>query len=270
MFLTRFHGKSLLALFLLLLVLGVSSCSNTPEYRDDNHPALVYTYKIVNTYPHDQGAFTQGLAFENGVLYEGTGLYGKSSLRKVDLETGNVLQTYALPSRYFGEGITVFKDIIVQLTWKSKLGFIYDKNSFEPLRNFTYATEGWGITHDGERLLMSDGTSTLHLLDSENFSASGRIEVHENNIPITGLNELEYVKDKIFANVWPTDSVAIIDPQSGQVSGWIDLSGLLPSQYGSMPVDVLNGIAYDIANDRLFVTGKLWPWLFEIKLIARE
>jgi len=270
MFLTKFHGKSFFALFFLFLLLAISSCSNTPEYGDNNHPVPVYTYKIVNTYPHDQSAFTQGLAFENGVLYEGTGLYGKSSLRKVDLESGNVLQTYELPAQYFGEGITVFKDIIIQLTWKSKLGFIYDKNNFELLRNFTYATEGWGITQDGERLLMSDGTSTLHFLHPENFSASGHIEVYENSSPITGLNELEYVKGKIFANVWPTDSVAIIDPHSGQVSGWIDLSGLLPSQYHSAPVDVLNGIAYDPANDRLFVTGKLWPWLFEIKLIVKE
>jgi glutamine cyclotransferase len=266
MFLTEFHGKSFFVSFLLVLVLGVSSCSSPVTTLS----VPVYTYRIVNTYPHDQGAFTQGLAFENGVLYEGTGLYGKSSLRKVDLETGNVLQTYELPPKYFGEGITVFEDIIVQLTWKSKLGFIYDKNNFELLRNFTYATEGWGITHDGERLLMSDGTSTLYFLNPENFSTIGRIEVHENSSPITGLNELEYVKGKIFANVWPTDSVAIIDPHSGQVSGWIDLSGLLPSQYHSAPVDVLNGIAYDPANDRLFVTGKLWPWLFEIKLIVKE
>ncbi|MBU2535962.1 MAG: glutaminyl-peptide cyclotransferase [Chloroflexi bacterium] len=278
MFLIQFHGKSFIILFLLLTVLGVSSCSSIPEYENARYPAHsakpqsvpVYSYRIVNTYPHDNGAFTQGLVFENDVIYEGTGLYGKSSLRKLDLETGEVLQIYELPTHYFGEGITVFQDIIIQLTWKSNSGFIYDKNSFQLLRDFTYATEGWGITHDGERLIMSDGTSTLHFLDPETFSTIGHIEVYDNDIPIDKLNELEYINGQIYANVWQTNYIAIIDPQSGQVSGWVELSGLLPSQYCSTPVDVLNGIAYDNANDRLLVTGKLWPWLFEIKLVAKE
>lgn len=273
-----FHGKSFIILFLLLAVSGISSCSNIPEYENDKYPAHsarpqsvpVYSYKIVDTYPHDQDAFTQGLAFENDVIYEGTGLYGKSSLRKSDMETGRVLQSHELPAQYFGEGITVFQDIIIQLTWKSNKGFVYDKSSFRLLRDFTYATEGWGLTHDGERLIMSDGTSTLHFLDPETFSTIGHIDVFNNDTPMDKLNELEYINGQIYANIWQTDYIAIINPQSGQVSGWIDLSGLLPSQYYSEPVDVLNGIAYDTANDRLLVTGKLWPWLFEIKLVATE
>jgi len=278
MFLIQFHGRSFVVLFLLLAVLGIISCSIIPEYKDDNRTARfkapqsvpVYTYKIVNTYPHDSNAFTQGLVFENGVIYEGTGLCGKSSLRKVDLESGKVLQIYELPAQYFGEGITIFKDIIIQLTWQSNLGFIYDRNSFELLRDFAYTTEGWGITHDGEHLFVSDGTSTLHILDPETFSTIGHIEVYNNDIPIDRLNELEYINGQVYANVWQTDKIAIINPQTGQVRGWIDLSGLLQSQDCSTPVDVLNGIAYDTENNRLFVTGKLWPWLFEIKLIVKE
>jgi len=272
------HGKYFIMLLLLLAVSGISSCSSIPGYENDKYPAHsvkpqsvpAYSYKIVNTYPHDNGAFTQGLVFENDVIYEGTGLYEKSSLRKSDMETGRVLQSHELPAQYFGEGITVFQDIIIQLTWKSNKGFVYDKSSFRLLRDFTYATEGWGLTHDGERLIMSDGTSTLHFLDPETFSTIGHIDVFNNDTPIDKLNELEYINGQIYANIWQTDDIAIINPQSGQVSAWIDLSGLLSSQYYSEPVDVLNGIAYDTVNDRLLVTGKLWPWLFEIKLVAAE
>jgi glutamine cyclotransferase len=272
------HDKPFIIVFLLLAVSGIGACSSIPGYENNKYPehsanpqpVPVYSYKIVNTYPHDNDAFTQGLVFENDVIYEGTGLYGKSSLRKSDPETGRVLQSYELPAQYFGEGITVFQDIIIQLTWKSNTGFVYDKNNFELLSDFTYATEGWGLTHDGERLIMSDGTSTLHFLDPETFSTIGHIEVFNNDTPIDKLNELEYINGQIYANIWQTDYIAIINPQSGQVSGWIDLSGLLSSQYYSEPVDVLNGIAYDAMNDRLLVAGKLWPWLFEIKLAAAE
>ena len=275
MFSIRLHSKSLLIHLLLLIPLGISSCSNIhglsngkPNAGDiPSKPAPIYSYRIVNTYPHDTGAFTQGLVFENGVLYEGTGLYGKSSLRKVDLETGNSLRIFELPAQYFGEGVTIFEDIIVQLTWKSNLGFVYDKKSFEVLRDFTYESEGWGITHDGKRLIMSDGTSTLRFLDPKDFSTLGHIEVYKDDTPVSKLNELEYINDHIYANVWPTDNIAIIDPQNGRVTGWIELSGLLQSQNWSAPVDVLNGIAYDAVNNRLFVTGKLWPWLFEIELV---
>lgn len=278
MFVVQLYGRSFIVPLLLLLVLGISSCSNVQESRGGEQTAgritslsaPVYSYRIVNTYPHDQDAFTQGLVFENGVIYEGTGLYGKSSLRKVDLETGNILQIYELPARYFGEGITIFEDIIVQLTWKSNTGFIYDKRGFKLLRDFTYATEGWGITHDGKRLIMSDGTSTLYFLNPETFRIIGHTEVYDNNLPVNRLNELEYINGQIYANVWQTNDIAIIDPQSGQVSGWIDLSGLVPSQYASTSIDVLNGIAYDTEKERLFITGKLWPWLFEIKLVLKE
>ena len=278
MFAAHFHDRSFIALFLLLLVLGLSSCSNVQESRDDEQTvggitllsAPLYSYRVVNTYPHDQDAFTQGLVFENGVIYEGTGLYGQSSLRKVDLESGNILQIYELPDRYFGEGITIFEDIIIQLTWKSNTGFVYDKIGFKLLRDFSYAAEGWGITHDGNRLIMSDGTSTLYFLDPKTFSIIGHIDVYDNSLPVNMLNELEYINGQIYANVWQTDYIAIIDPQSGQVSGWIDLSGLVPSQYASTSIDVLNGIAYDTEKERLFITGKLWPWLFEIKLVLKE
>ncbi len=229
-----------------------------------------YTYKVVNTYPHDRDAFTQGLAFENGVLYEGTGLRGHSTLRRVELETGDILQIRELPAQFFGEGVTIYGNKIIQLTWQSNVGFVYDKESFELLQEFNYPTEGWGITHDGKRLIMSDGTATLHFLDPETFEEIGGIEVLDRGSPVTRLNELEYVQGEIYANVWQTDLIARIAPLTGQVTAWIDLKGLLGPEDRSEPVDVLNGIAYDAENDRLFVTGKLWPKLFEIELASLE
>ena len=248
----------------LVVALVISSCSPQPQAA--SQPITIYTYQIVNTYAHDRNAFTQGLAFDNGLLYEGTGQYGNSSLRKVDLATGDVLQMRRLSSDYFGEGITIYDDTIVQLTWESHMGFLYDKNSFNLLRQFSYPTEGWGITYDGERLIMSDGTSLLHFLNPETLETTGYIEVSDNNKPVSRLNELEYVNGKVYANVWRTDRIAIIEPRDGRVTAWIDLSGLLQTQDYSSHVDVLNGIAYDTQADRLFVTGKLWPFLFEIKL----
>jgi glutamine cyclotransferase len=186
------------------------------------------------------------------------------------LATGDVLQMRRLPAEYFGEGITVYDDTIVQLTWQSQTGFVYNKDSFNLLRQFSYPTEGWGITYDGERLIMSDGTCLLHLLNPKALESIGDIEVRDDNKPVSRLNELEYVNGKLYANVWKTDRIAIIEPQDGRVTGWIDLSGLLRTQNYSSPVDVLNGIAYDSQSDRLFVTGKLWPFLFEIKLVAEE
>jgi len=227
-----------------------------------------FTYKVVNAYPHDRNAFTQGLVFENGVLYEGTGLWGRSTLRRVELETGNVLQIRKLPDQLFGEGITIFGERIIQLTWQSCVGFVYDKNSFELLEEFHYPTEGWGITHDGKRLIMSDGTSMIRFLDPATFEEIGRIEVRDEDGPVTRLNELEYVQGEIYANVWETARIARIAPDTGDVIGWIELAGLLSPEDRSGPVDVLNGIAYDAENDRLFVTGKLWPRLFEIELVS--
>lgn len=261
MSIAKLHSKPLVILLLLLIPLGIGSCEIAPE------PVTVYTYKIVNTYPHDTDAFTQGLAYEDGVLYEGTGRYGKSSLRKVDLETGDIRKIYELPEQYFGEGITIFKDKIIQLTWRSNKGFVYDKKSFKLLRDFTYETEGWGITHDEERLIISDGTSTLRFLDPENFSFLGQVEVYKDNTPIDKLNELEYINGYIYANVWQTEDIVMIDSRNGQVVGWLELIGLKQTFSWSRPIDVLNGIAYDAENERLFVTGKLWPRLFEIELV---
>ncbi len=256
----------------------VQSCSSSPAPPEisTNPPASkttnatpIFKYKVVRTYPHDRNAFTQGLAFENGFLYEGTGLYGRSTLRKVELETGAILQLRELPPEFFGEGITIHNDRIIQLTWQSNVGFAYDKNDFELLRMFNYSTEGWGITSDGNRLIMSDGTATLHFLDPDTFNEIGSIQVYDNDTIVTRLNELEYAKGEIYANVWPTDRIAKISPGTGKVIGWIDLKGLLKPETDK-PVDVLNGIAYDAQNDRLFVTGKYWHNVFEIALVAPE
>jgi glutamine cyclotransferase len=251
--------------FSLLVVFVISSCSFQPQPA--SQPIPIYTYKIVNTYAHDRNAFTEGLAFDNGFLYESTGRYGSSSLRKVALATGDVLQITRLPAEYFGEGIAVYDDTIIQLTWQSQTGFVYNRDSFDLLRRFSYPTEGWGITFDGRRLIMSDGTPTLYFLNPETMKSIGSVEVLDNNKPVSRLNELEYVDGKVYANVWTTDRIAIIEPKDGRVKGWIDLSGLLQRQDYTGHVDVLNGIAYDWQGKRLFVTGKLWPFLFEIKLV---
>ena len=228
----------------------------------------VCTVRIVSVFPHDRAAFTQGLVFENGGFYEGTGLRGQSTLRRVDLETGEVLQTHSLPPQYFGEGITIWEDRIIQLTWQSRLGFVYDKESFEQFETFAYPTEGWGLTHDGTQLIMSDGTQTLRFWDPETLIETGSIDVFANAGPVTRLNELEYIQGMVFANIWQTDLIAVIDPHTGQVTAWIDLRGLLEPEDFAEPVDVLNGIAYDASSERLFVTGKLWPKVFEIELIS--
>jgi glutamine cyclotransferase len=259
----------ILGLSVLLAVASGFSCSDTSESPvPSNSDAIIYTYNVVNTYPHDRTAFTQGLVFEDGVLYEGTGQKGHSTLRKVELETGDILQILELSDEFFGEGITIYGDEIMQITWQSNVGFVYDKSNFELLQQFNYSTEGWGITHDGTRIIMSDGTSTLHFLDPQTFEEIGQLEVFDNDSPIARLNELEYIQGEIYGNVWQTDWVARIAPQTGRVVGWIDLSGLLTAEDRSEPVDVLNGIAYDAEDDRLFVTGKWWPKLFEIELIA--
>ncbi len=229
-----------------------------------------YTYKIINTFSHDQEAFTQGLVFEDGFLYEGTGRYGQSELRRVELETGSVRQIYELSPDFFGEGITIYGDRIIQLTYRESVGFVYDKETFQLLRQFNYPMEGWGITHDGRHLIMSDGTSALYFLDPETFEQVRRIRVYEGNVPIWGLNELEYVEGQIYANIWPTERIVRVAPDTGQVMGWINLEGLLPRKDRTEYVDVLNGIAYDEKNGRLFVTGKYWPKLFEIELISAK
>jgi glutaminyl-peptide cyclotransferase len=228
----------------------------------------VYGYRIVRTYPHDTTAFTQGLQYVDGFLYEGTGLNGSSSIRKVKLETGEVVQRRDLARAYFGEGITVWKTDLIQLTWQSNIAFVYDSKTFAPRRTFKYTGEGWGLTHDGTNLIMSDGTDELRVLDPATFAERRRIKVTAVGAPLRYLNELEYMKGEILANVWTTDSVARVSPATGHVTGYIDLGGLLTAAEKGA-VDVLNGIAYDEKNDRLFVTGKLWPKLFEIKIIQR-
>jgi glutamine cyclotransferase len=225
----------------------------------------ICTYTPVAEYPHDAGAFTQGLQFVNGELIEGTGLNGQSSLRRVTLETGAVQQRLDLPPEYFGEGVTVFDGRIFQITWQNRIGFVYDAATFTQAQTFTYTTEGWGLTHDGQRLILSDGTPTLYTLDPQTLQQSPLITVTDATGPITLLNELEYINGYVYANVWRTDRIAKILPETGEVVAWLELSGLRPAE-ASSPEAVLNGIAYDAENDRLFVTGKLWPKLFEIKL----
>ncbi len=213
-------------------------------------------------------AFTQGLEFVDGVLYEGTGLNGRSSIRRVNLETGNVLKQHSIDAQYFGEGITVFGPDLFELTWQSGMAFVYDRTTFAPKKSFRYSGEGWGLTHDGTNLIMSDGTEFLRFLDPATFAERRRVRVTGVGQPVKNLNELEYVKGEIFANIWMTDYIARIDPATGRINAYIDLRGLMPANDPSR--DVLNGIAYDAASDRLFVTGKLWPRLFEIKLTLKQ
>jgi len=234
------------------------------SFNPDRSGVPVYGYRIVNAYPHDPGAFTQGLIYKDGYLYEGTGLHGASSLRKVELETGKVLKRHDLPEKYFGEGVAFCGKRLIQLTYQSHIGFIYDLN-LRQVGSFNYATEGWGLTCDGSRLILSDGTATLRWLDAKTFEVVKQIAVTDRGRPVSNLNELEFVKGEIFANVWKTDTIARISPDTGQVTGWIDLGGLSQHARGEGG-DVLNGIAYDKRADRLFVTGKFWPKLFEIKL----
>jgi glutaminyl-peptide cyclotransferase len=228
-----------------------------------------YGCTVVHTYPHDPRAFTQGLQYVDGFLYEGTGQNGQSSIRKVKLETGEVVQRRDIAAQYFGEGITVWKSGLIQLTWQSGVAFVYDRQTFAPRRMFRYSGEGWGLTEDGVELIMSDGTDSLRFLDPETFAERRRLKVTATGEAVRNLNELEFVKGEIFANIWMTDYVARIDPTSGKVTGWIDLRGLLTDRERAS-TDVLNGIAYDSAGDRLFVTGKWWPKVFEIKLLRKS
>jgi glutamine cyclotransferase len=226
-----------------------------------------YTFKIVHTFPHDPAAYTQGLAFRDGFLYEGTGRNGTSSLRKVRLETGEVIQRRELPQEYFGEGIALIGNEVVQLTWKSQVGFVYDVSDFRLLRQFSYTGEGWGLATNGREVFMSDGTPEIRVLDIDTLKEKRRFTVRDDGIAVRELNELEFVEGELFANVWQTDRIARISPQTGQVVGWIDLSGILSSIYRRERDAVLNGIAYDAKQKRLFVTGKLWPSIFEIKIV---
>jgi glutamine cyclotransferase len=229
-----------------------------------------YSFSLVRAFPHDASAYTQGLAYRDGFLYEGTGRNGQSSLRKVRLETGEVIQHVDLGAEFFGEGITIIKDKVFQLTWKSGVGFVYDLKSFRLLRTFAYSGEGWGLATDGRELLLSDGTSEIRVLDAESCQQKRRLRVHDGTTPIDQLNELEFVEGQIFANVWHSNRIARISSQTGNVVGWIDLTELLSPIYRLEPEAVLNGIAYDPIRKRLFVTGKLWPSVFEIRLSPKH
>jgi glutamine cyclotransferase len=245
------------------LIVPLIATVELPQRRPGGAP--VAGYQVVKIYPHDRQAFTQGLVYLDGFLYEGTGLAGQSALRKVRLENGEVVQQHRLDPRYFGEGIAVWGNTIAQLTWQSEVGFVYDRATFKPVRTFTYTGEGWGLTHDGTRLIMSDGSDTLRFMDPATQKETGRLAVREGTRPVPNLNELEVVRGEIYANVWQSERIARISPKTGQVIGWIDLTGLLDPR-DRVGVDVLNGIAYDARGNRLFVTGKLWPKLFEIRI----
>lgn len=231
----------------------------------------IETFTIVHPYPHDPNAFTQGLVYLDGHLYESTGLNGRSSLRMVDLTTGNVLQKHDLPPQDFGEGLTDWGSTLIQLTWTSHLAVVYDRFSFSILRTFSYQGEGWGLTHDATQLIMSDGTPYLRFLDPMSFRVTRRLRVvDETGKAVENLNELEYIRGEIYANVWQTDQIVRISPRSGKILGRIDLSGIIDKRELRGEGAVLNGIAYDSAHDRLFVTGKLWPKLFEIKVVPQK
>jgi glutamine cyclotransferase len=253
-------------LFVLAVVLAAAPGASSSQTRRALAPAPIAQYRVVHVFPHDPEAFTQGLVYLDGFLYEGTGLNGRSSIRKVRLDNGEVLQIQKLDPQYFGEGIAIVGNSLFELTWQAELGFVYDRKTFQRTGTFSYKGEGWGLTQDGTRLIMSDGSSYLRFIDPATRKELSRIQVRDGRTPVEELNELEYVKGEVLANVWKTDRIARISPKTGQVLGWVDLSGLLSARE-AQTVDVLNGIAYDAQQDRLFVTGKLWPKLFEIKVV---
>lgn len=246
----------------IVLLFWVAGFAGQPDPTPEK-----YTYKIVNRFPHDQQAFTQGLEWDQGAVYEGTGKLGHSSLRRVDLKTGAVQQRIDYPDNIFGEGITVFQDKIYQLTWKNRILFVYNKDDLSLVETFSYPREGWGLTHDRRDLIASDGTSTIYFLAPETLVERRRITAQDNGRQIQDLNELEYIDGRIFANIFRSDRIAMINPENGAVEGWIDLSGLREELSLDNPEAVLNGIMFDKEGDRLFITGKFWPTLFEIRLV---
>lgn len=268
-------------LMLATIVLATIGCGqHSPMVQSSSLPAAIdleqveapvlFTYEVVNAYPHDSSAFTQGLVYFDGFLYESTGLLGMSSLRRVQLDTGESEVLFNLPDFEFGEGLALCDERLIQLTWRSGTAHIYGIDDFVMAGAFTYEGEGWGLTCDGERLIMSDGTPVLQFRDTKTFALRRQLEVTSRGTPLDALNELEFINGLVYANVWKTDDIALIHPNDGRVVGWLDLSGLLATMRFAGHVDVLNGIAYDAAGDRLFVTGKLWPWLFEIRIIEKR
>jgi glutamine cyclotransferase len=246
--------------FLLLFV----STSCLVGYADDS----LIAFQVLQSYPHDPTAYTQGLVYHGGYLYESTGLYGESSLRKVELETGNVIKKIDIADRYFAEGIEVYQGSIYLLTWQAQIGFIHDLNSFQQTGTFSYPTQGWGLTHDGQQMIMSDGSATLRFYDPTSWRETRQVVVKDGGQPVSALNELEFIESAIFANVFQSNRVARIQPETGEVTGWLDLSVLVPEEADLDPfTDVLNGIAYDAEKGRIFITGKRWPVLYAIELL---
>lgn len=236
-----------------------------PATLEQRRPAPVQNYKVIATFPHDTTSFTQGLVFADGELYESTGLNGESTLRRVDLETGRTLQRIDVPAQYFAEGLALVGDELLQLTWQHRLGFVYDRRTFKQKRTFSYQSEGWGIAYDGtSRLVMSDGSDRLAFLNPKTLAPLKSLRVQDAGKPVPNLNELEWIENEIWANVWQTDRIARINPNTGDVNAWIDLSSLYPRAQRMPPADELNGIAYDKATRRIFVTGKKWPRLYQI------
>ena len=260
----------LLILFLCLVTLN---CQNAPtattEKVSSKQAVPIYGYEIVRAFPHDSDAFTQGLVIHDGKFIESTGEVGRSSLRRVEMETGQLIQIVDVPAPYFAEGITLLKGKVYQLTWQHHLGFIYDAWTFEKIGDFNYAGEGWGLANDGMSLILSDGSNKIRFIDPDNFQLKKTIAVLDGHTLVNEINELEYIQGEIYANIWHADRIARINPETGSVIGWIDLSGLLARGDVADEEAVLNGIAYDEASSRLFVTGKLWPKVFEIRLVQR-
>jgi len=264
--------KARLVLILAVSVAGLqcnAGANSSPSANTATNTAAAvakHGYEVVNAYPHDTGAFTQGLVSVDGKLYEGTGQEGRSSLREVEIQSGRVVKKVDVPEPFFAEGITFLNGKIYQLTWQHQIGFIYNTQTFQKIGQFTYTGEGWGITNDGHSLITSDGSNRLRFLDPDSFRVTKTIAVTDGRTPVNQLNELEYVNGEIYANIWHDQRIVTIDPQNGRVTGWIDLTGLLQPGAVTDGEAVLNGIAYDQTSNRLFVTGKLWPQLFEIKL----
>jgi glutamine cyclotransferase len=253
---------------ILFFSLATINCQKTPiSATADRVPT--YGYEVVHVLPHDPDAFTQGLVFHEGNFLESTGEVGHSSLRRVEIDTGKVLQNVDVSPPYFAEGITLLKGKIYQLTWQHQRGFVYDALTFEKTGEFNYTGEGWGLTNDAQSLILSDGTNRIRFLDPENFQVTKTIAVVDGHTAVVEINELEYIQGEIYANIWHADRIARIDPETGKVVGWINLAGLLAPGEVQDEEAVLNGIAYDEVNGRLFVTGKLWPKLFEIRLTQK-
>lgn len=259
--------KNKSVILLLLSSLFLISCISPINEKPQKNQATHYSYQIINRYPHDRKALTQGLIFNQGFLYESTGLFRHSSLRQVDLTSGRVVQKKALDNHLFAEGLTLWKNQLIQLTWKSGQAFVYDAQTLHHLSTFYYNTEGWGLTHNEQHLIMSDGSATLYFRDPTTFKVVKTLQVIDDKLqPVDKLNELEFIQGYIYANIWPKSKIAIIHPHTGRITGWINLKNLKLNETGN----TLNGIAYDKLNKKLYVTGKRWRWIYEIALIPEK